>query len=465
LSSVTSYITKEVNFQFRGRAYQFALSHGLFSSAGIDRGSRFLLRVFSGLLDTSLFPLHAARETSAPQTLPVLDAGCGCGVLGICAGGALWDLAGNGAVPALRVRAQDRDELARLFTEYNARRNGFAAPELEAYTEPLLAGPPGATWDLILSNIPAKAGEPVLDDFIGRSAGLLKKGGAVLVVVVNPLAPWFRGRVAVRGFSLFCDEAGAEHTAFAWRGGLDAEASAGGASGAFPPEAAYCRSDGDFDMEGVRYHIDAVHGAAGFDHAGAAVLAAAKLVRKLGEKVPATLASRPAVLVHEPDQGHFPVWLTGFPLLGTCAFVLSGRNILSLEASRRNLERAAGGKASPVKTIPAVDIALSREELALDGGYGLAALFPKPVPMTNRIAAYWEGLAALLAEGGIALIALDASGAERFDRHKSALFTRLGDFRRNGFRALAYRRNSFGQADSRPVSAAAPTGGAMCDTP
>jgi hypothetical protein len=439
LSSVTSYITKEVSFQFRERVYQFSLSHGLFSSAGIDRGSRFLLRVFSKMLDNGLFPLHAGGESSSLETLSVLDAGCGCGTLGICAGGALRDWAGNGAGPALRVRAQDRDELARLFTGYNARRNGLAVPELEAYAEPLLAGPPGVTWNLILSNVPAKAGEPVLDDFIGRSAGLLKKGGAVLAVVVNPLAPWFRGRVAARGLSLLRDEAGAEHTAFAWRGGLDAT---GNAAGAFSPEAAYNRHSGNFDMEGIRYHIDAVHGAAGFDRAGAAVLAAAKLVRKLGGKVPAALASRPAVLVHEPGQGHFPVWFVGLPFPADCAFTLSGRNILSLEVSRRNLERAAGDNAVPVRTIPAVDIALSHRELALNGGYGLAALFPKLVPMTNRIAAYWEGLAALLAEDGIALIALDASGAERFDRHKGAPFTRLGDVRRNGFRALAYRRNS-----------------------
>jgi hypothetical protein len=441
LSSVASYITKEVSFQFRGRVYQFALSHGLFSSAGIDRGSRFLLRVFSRMLDNGLFPPHATGEISAPETLSVLDAGCGCGALGICAGGTLRDRAGSGAGPALRIRAQDRDELARLFTEYNARRNGLAAPELEAYAEPLLAGPPGASWDLILSNIPAKAGEPVLDDFIGRSAGLLKKGGMVLAVVVNPLAPWFRGRIAARGFSLLRDEAGAEYTAFAWRGGLDA---AGDTAEMSSPEAAYYRHSGDFDVEGIRYHIDAVHSAAGFDRAGDAVLAAAKLVRKLGGKVPSALASRPAVLVHEPDQGHFPVWLAGLLLPADCAFAFSGRNVLSLEASRRNMERAAGGNAFPVRTIPSVDIALSREALAINGDYGFAALFPKLVPMTNRIAAYWEGLAALLAENGIALIALDASGAERFDRNKGVFFTRLGDFRRNGFRALAYRRNSHG---------------------
>jgi hypothetical protein len=133
-------------------------------------------------------------------------------------------------------------------------------------------------------------------------------------------------------------------------------------------------------------------------------------------------------------------------LAAGCRFVLSGRNILSLEASRRNLEKAADSGAALIKTVSAVDIAISRDELALPGGgYGLIVLFPDLVPGTDRIAAYWEGLAALLAENGIAITALNASAAEKFDRAKNAgpaRFTRLGDFRRNGFRALAYLKNT-----------------------
>jgi hypothetical protein len=468
LSSVAPYITKEVGFEFRGRIYGFALSHGLFSSAGIDRGSRFLLRVFSKLLDKSkggesrakgesLFPLFragkypAALEARPVETLSVLDAGCGCGVLGICAGTALRDWAGKGTgtVPALRVRAQDRDELARLFTEYNGRRNGLAGPELEAHTEALLAGPAGAAWDLILSNIPAKAGKPVLEDFIGRSAGMLKSGGLVLAVVVNPLAAWFRDGIIARGFTPLCDEAGMDHTVFAWRSASGAASDGGGgeAAGVFPDEAAYCRRGGDFEMEGVRYRIDAVHGAAGFDRIGAAVSAAARLTGKLEGKIRACLASGPAVLIHEPDQGHFPAWFVRrFTPEAGYGFVLSGRNILSLEAARRNLEKAADGRAFRIRTAAAVDLAINREKLALPGdGYGLAVLFPEFVPGTDRIAAYWEGIAALLAENGIVIASMNASAAEKFDRGKIAgpvRFTRLGDFRRGGFRALAYLRNA-----------------------
>jgi hypothetical protein len=64
------------------------------------------------------------------------------------------------------------------------------------------------------------------------------------------------------------------------------------------------------------------------------------------------------------------------------------------------------------------------------------------------MAAYWEGLAALLTENSIAVIALNAAAAEKFDRKKSPDFTRLGgrlgDFRREGFRALAYVKRRTG---------------------
>jgi hypothetical protein len=66
-------------------------------------------------------------------------------------------------------------------------------------------------------------------------------------------------------------------------------------------------------------------------------------------------------------------------------------------------------------------------------------LFPEPPPKTQTLIPYWDGLEALLAPGGIALLALPSSEAEIFDRKKRRGFTRLGDLRREGFRALAYR--------------------------
>jgi hypothetical protein len=67
-------------------------------------------------------------------------------------------------------------------------------------------------------------------------------------------------------------------------------------------------------------------------------------------------------------------------------------------------------------------------------------IFPDLVPMTRRLDAYWEGLDTLLADNGVVLVTLPSSEAEQFDRRKRKGFVRLGDIKREGFRALAYRK-------------------------
>jgi hypothetical protein len=355
----------------------------------------------------------------------------------------------------LQVRAQDRDELARVFTEYNAAANGIKVPGtslayqgadhttgrgvvLSAHTEPLLAEPGGARWDLILSNIPAKTGESVLLDFIPRSAGLLSEGGSVMVVVVNTLAGLLRSWIRELALLLLHDESGKEHTVLVYGAKSDLRSAVTGADNAgegfLRQWPCYLRCSGDFELENTGYHIDAFHGTAGFDNPGGAVTAAARLTGHMSSAITTRSISMP-ILVHEPDQGHFPVWFTKYleraDRSTPVQIVLSGRNILALEAARHNLAGAA-------QLVPAVDILLSRDALLAAAGspYGAVFLFPDMVPRTGRIGAYWEGLGALLAPGGIAIAALPSSEAERFDREKPRGFVRLDDHKRHGFRAL-----------------------------
>jgi hypothetical protein len=161
----------------------------------------------------------------------------------------------------------------------------------------------------------------------------------------------------------------------------------------------------------------------------------ARLAVHIGAPLAACCGSRP-VLVHEPDQGHFPAWLLKH-LEKTAAapsrMALSARNILALEAARHNLHHAA-------VLVPAADLLLGKDTLLAAAPYGAAFLFPDLVPGTRRIDAYWEGLDALLETGGIVLAALPSSDAERFDRAKPRGFVRLGDHKRHGFRALGFRK-------------------------
>jgi hypothetical protein len=416
----------------------------LFSSAGVDGGTRFLLKVFSRRIDEVLL-------AGDPLPRSVLDAGSGAGILGICAARALiaardgWDG---------RVRAQDRDELARIFTLRNAAVNGVPPAFLTAHTEPLLSGKPGEGWDLILSNIPAKTGKPVLSDFVSRSAGLLNAGGRVMIVVVNPLARFFRTRIAELELPLPYEEQGREHTVFIY-GGKKQPSGRGSifnqdvsTDDGFPQKwPAYLRGSADYEMEKASYHIDAFYGAAGFDAPGGAVETAVKLLNRLKGRQGALVPSG-ALLVHEPDQGHFPVWLAASGRARSGRWVFSGRNILALEAARHNTLRALGEAAgkTEITLLPAVDPDLDRAAMtsAAEGGFTLAVLFPEAVPHgagipAARLDAWWGALTRLPAPGGLLAVSLSASGAERFDRRKPKGFTRLGDIKRAGFRALAYR--------------------------
>jgi hypothetical protein len=500
-----AYGSREVPFQFRGIGFRFVLSPGLFSSADVDRGTRALLKVFSRLQDEDL-------EQGRPLPRRVLDSGCGAGIIGICAARALAkaaeaagtetagtgaagraEAAGIGTAGPLRVRAQDRDDLARIFTQGNGARNGLGAAVLEARTEALLEGEAGETWDLILSNIPAKAGEPVLRDFIRRSAGLLAPGGRVLIVVVKTLADFFRSGIGDSGAALLREEAGPEHHVFVYGaspGGAVSGATVPG--GAVPREAktetaerpplwrpAYLRHSAPYEMEGIAYRITSVHGAAEFDRPGGAAETAAKLLCRLGAGIlppafpePSAAASgepfkapfrAPRVLIHEGGQGHFPLWFLEFLKREGAeppqALVLHGRNILALEAARGSITEAGhGGGKTELHILPGADLGLDLDLLAarLPGGdppdgenrenpaqqcYGFIAAFPDVVPGTRPYNRIWEGLGGLLLPGGIALIALPAVEADRLIKRKPPGFTRLGDLKRRGFRALAVCRS------------------------
>jgi SAM-dependent methyltransferase len=414
------------------------------------------------------------EDMAAQRPLPrrVLDAGCGVGVIGICVARALT--AAAGAAAPLLVHCQDRDELARLFTLENAARNGIgdsganlSGPIVfSAHTEPLLSCEPGESFDLVLSNVPAKAGTPVLEDFAGRSLGLLAPGGRAAIVVVNTLAEFFRRAIGdCANARLIRKEAGVEHTVFVYGAVEDMPIPKAG-----PAEQAllerypfYLRGSACYEMEGVGYHIDAVHGAAEFDSPSMAVEAAARLLCRLD---PAKLfaAGLSAGLVHEGGQGHFPVWLLKLleqrelPCPGI--LVLHGRNVLGLEAAGHNITANATGTADAagqrplVRIVPGVDLGLDRERLQgeiitatatglplVSGpGYGFIAAFPQSVPQTDRYDSIWKGLEGLLMPGGSAILAFSSTEADRFDKRKPLGFTRLGDLKRQGFRALAYWR-------------------------
>ena len=191
-------VNKSVPFRFKGADLLLDLSHALFSSYNIDLGTRLLFKA-------------VGRDERLASARRILDEGSGVGVVG---------LAVAKAFPDAQVEASDRDLLARAFTERNRLRNKvknlrvspglLAAGRVEAET----GRPHGASFDYILSNIPAKAGGPVIAAFFVDAYRRLLPGGRVAVVIVKPLADDARTWLAAAGFSLVAEERGTMHAVF-----------------------------------------------------------------------------------------------------------------------------------------------------------------------------------------------------------------------------------------------------------
>jgi 16S rRNA (guanine1207-N2)-methyltransferase len=166
---------KEIRYRFHGRDLFFALSMGLFSSNTIDSGSELLLK-------------HLPELIKPDSVQRVLDTGCGTGVIGIAL---------KSAFPHLEVDALDRDALAVAATRLNAEKNKLeisAYPGLDAQvlTPPFLGSDHQLTsienaYDLIVSNIPAKAGYDGHVRFFRNGLANLAENGTLAIVIVDTL--------------------------------------------------------------------------------------------------------------------------------------------------------------------------------------------------------------------------------------------------------------------------------------
>lgn len=398
-----------------------------------------MLRELSNLWDQD-------AVTGVPLPQRILDAGCGVGVLGISIASYLT----AHSISPFRVHCQDRDELARLVTLANAQRNNITEDHFSAGTEPLLWTPPGCRWDLIVSNLPAKAGTPVLRNFILASLPLLNAEGRVGIVVVNPLAEEIKSWITHAGATILVEREGKGHRVFFFAPPNKENRTASPEPGElteaveddfFKP---YVRNSGTYRIEGIEYSVTSLHGVPGFDTPSKTTELAAKVVVKIGKEI-SSLVPEPFILIHETDQGHFALWLWLYlqiqgirnPLLG-----IGGRNILALEASRRNVLALTGNPELFIQ--PIVDPELSASTLLSpiqERGREKADLFfsfPEPVPQTNRWADLWKGYSEFLMPAGILVVSGTSQDLERMDKIRPPGFTRRVDLKRSGFRSIAY---------------------------
>lgn len=154
------YFKKEITYSFAGEKFKFDIGNTLFSTFDLDHGTDVLLR---------------AITTDNPKS--ILDIGCGYGPLGIILA------RGN---PQSEVTLVDRDLLAVRYSQTNIKKNNIhnatvlGSIGLEQVND--------KTFDLIVSNIPAKIGdEAITKEFILTPHKHLNPNGEYWFVVVNAL--------------------------------------------------------------------------------------------------------------------------------------------------------------------------------------------------------------------------------------------------------------------------------------
>ena len=154
------YFKKEIIYPFEGEKFKFDVGNTLFSTFDLDHGTDVLLR------------------TIAPNNpKSILDIGCGYGPIGIV-------LAKKN--PQAQVTMIDKDLLAVRYTKLNIEKNNIHNANVlgSVGMEQIM----DKTFDLIVSNIPAKIGDKaIIQDFILIPFEHLNPGGELWIVIINAL--------------------------------------------------------------------------------------------------------------------------------------------------------------------------------------------------------------------------------------------------------------------------------------
>lgn len=163
MNTVDPFFKHNLSYRHGKVDLEFKVSQELFSSAFIDNGTQRLLRT---LLFEKIDTFNKA-----------LDMGCGYGPIGIAL---------KASCPSAEVHLTDRDALALEYSKENAALNGFN--DLKVYGSLAYDSVKDTNFDLIVSNIPAKVGEPILKNTIIDAQDHLVEGGKVVIVVIDAIA-------------------------------------------------------------------------------------------------------------------------------------------------------------------------------------------------------------------------------------------------------------------------------------
>lgn len=397
-SYLDSLVFRQVEYRYRRHTFRFDLSQSLFSSGGVDSGTHLLLAMLAEELDFERYDRY-------------VDVGCGAGTLGL-------SLAGSAARP---LAAFDRDARGVAFTERNARINGLDGVDVE--TGLVVPAYGGDGRELVVSNVPAKVGEPVLELLVRQMArrATLSTGDTALVIV-KPLAEFLSAQLAMLGASVHAERRTANHFAVLFSCPLPPEETT---EPELPSE--FLRTTEMFPGPVTPYRMETAYNLPEFDGLSYRTALAFDLLR--ANEVAGEVAA------YGCGQGHLAMGLvqrSGKDL----RLILADRDLLALRTTARNLKANAGIEARfcPVPT-PA-----SLVHEVESGSVGWLVVDDDPTPGSGWNEEIAQTADRVLSDSGKLLLVSRSTTVGRFEKHARSLFREAADRRMRGFRAVLLRR-------------------------